>query len=88
MMHKAAGHKVSSAIRTNLHRELYGFKDVSNYGRYKYERKGLIHTLSCKKITDALILTDQKKSAELIKLLKKYKAKVWIFDIKDKIKII
>lgn len=78
--------KVSSTIRTNLHRELYGFKDTSNYSRYKYERKGLIHELKCRKILDSLILTDQKNVFKLVKLLKKYNAKVWIFEIKGKIK--
>ncbi len=71
--------KTKPVTRTNLQRELYGYKDISNHGKYVYERKGIIQTTNSKRIIDSVILTEQKNTNSIIKLLKKYKAKTYVF---------
>lgn len=71
--------KVESNVSRSLHRELYGYKDVSNHGRYKYKRKGLVDKLSCSKIIDSVILTNHKNAPAFLKVLKKYRAKTYVF---------
>lgn len=71
--------KVSNTIRRKFQRELYGYKDISNHGKYRYERKGLIHRIKCKRVMDSVIITTERNAPELIKLLKKYRAKVHVF---------
>ena len=76
--------KADSAKRTKLHRELYGFKDSSNHGKYSYQRSGLLNTTHSKRITDAVILIADHQTKKLIDLLNKYDAKVYVFDVISK----
>ena len=64
--------------RTNLQRELYGFKDISNKGQYVYRRPGLLDTSNHKKVFFTGIVVKDKKAEELLKILNKYKAKIHI----------
>ncbi|MBL7100779.1 MAG: hypothetical protein ISS23_02370 [Nanoarchaeota archaeon] len=73
--------KKSQSARTKLHRELYGYKDISNHGKYTYKRKGLIHKTKSKKIIDSVILTTPKNAPQIIKTLKKHKARTYTFNI-------
>lgn len=73
--------KETPATRTKLHRELYGYKDISNRGKYSYKRKGLIHRIRCEKVMNSVMLTNQKDSSEIIKLLRKYRTKIRIFTV-------
>jgi len=79
--------KLSPSMRTKLHRELYGYKDISNRGKYNYRREGLIHKIKCKKITDSVILTNADHAREVVRLLRKYTAKIHVFDVLNKIKV-
>jgi len=72
---------ISPVQRTNLHRELYGYIDNSNHGKYKYSRKGFLEGKRHKKVLDCVIMINNENSKELIKILRKYKAKVSIFDV-------
>lgn len=74
---------VNSTNRRKLYRKLNGYKDGSNYGKYKYQRKGLIQTIECRKIIDSAILLCEENALKLIKLLKKHKAKVFVFSVKE-----
>lgn len=73
--------KMNPSARTKLHRELFGFTDSSNHGKYKYKRKGLVEETSSKRINDALILTNEKSVHKFEQLLNCYKAKKWIFSV-------
>jgi hypothetical protein len=76
--------KITPSERTKLHRELYGYKDISNRGKYNYRRKGLANKIKCKKITNSVILTNGDYSREVVRLLKKYMAKIYVFDVLGK----
>lgn len=80
--------KVAPSVRTALHKKLYGYVDFSNSCKYKYEREGLIQKLNCKKIMDSIILTEPKNAKQLVDLLKKHKASIYMFNIKGKMKTI
>ena len=55
--------KASPHQKIALHRILYGYEDVSNMGGYRYQRKGLIDTLSGKKLNRGVfIVPSQHKS--------------------------
>lgn len=73
--------------RTRLQRELYGYKDSSNHGKYKYERSGLLNNLEHKRITDGVILIANQHASKLTSLLKKYKAKTHLFDVISKVRL-
>lgn len=73
--------KANPVTRTKLQRELYGYKDISNNGKYIYQRKGLVQTTKSKKILDSIIMTSQNNVDVFVKLLKKYKAKTYVFVI-------
>lgn len=73
--------KANPVTRTKLQRELHGYKDISNNGKYIYQRKGLVQTTKSKKILDSIILTDKNNVDAFVKLLKKYKAKTYVFVI-------
>lgn len=73
--------KANPTTRTKLHRELYGYKDISNHGKYTYKRKGLIHKTKFKKIIDSVLLTTPKNAPQIIKTLKKHKTQTYTFNI-------
>lgn len=77
---------ISPIARTNLHRELYGYVDNSNNGRYKYRRKGFMENIKYKKVLDCVIIVNNENSKELVKILRKYKAKISVFDVFVKLK--
>lgn len=73
--------------RTQLHKELYGYQDFSNHGRYKYKRQGLLQKIKGQRIIDAVIIVAEDHAKELIDLLKNYEAKVHVFEIIRKVKL-
>lgn len=72
---------ISPIQRTNLHRELYGYTDNSNHGKYQYRRKGLLEGIRHKKVLDCVIVINNENSKELVKILRKYKAKISVFNV-------
>ena len=72
---------ISAIQRTNLHRELYGYTDNSNHGKYKYHRKGFLEGVKHKKVLDCVIIVSNKNSIDLVKILRKYNAKISVFDV-------
>lgn len=72
---------ISPIQRTNLHRELYGYTDNSNHGKYKYHRKGFLEGVKHKKVLDCVIIVSNENSRNLVKILRKYNAKISIFDV-------
>lgn len=73
--------KISPSKRMTFHKEMYGYKDHSNKGKYTYQRKGLLDTVRHKKILDAVIITDKEGAETITKTLKKYNAQTYTFDV-------
>jgi hypothetical protein len=73
--------KAKPAQRTTLHKKLYGYRDFSNHGKYKYQRKGLLKKINGKRITDGVLLVTEEHVKKLLTLLKKFGAKTYIFTI-------
>lgn len=76
--------KANPVKRTKLHRELYGYQDNSNHCKYSYHRQGLLQLVHGKKICDAVFLISNQQVQKVVKLLKKYDAKVYVFDILER----
>jgi len=70
--------------QNKLQRELYGFKDISNKGKYVYRREGLLNGSNHQKIYFTGILVDNKILKELIKILRKHKAKIHVNSFSSK----
>ena len=70
--------------RLRFHREMYGFTDISNKGRYTYKRQGLMNTIKYNKIYFSALVVDDKKAGQIIKILKKHKAKIHVTDFIEK----
>ena len=79
--------KADPAKRTKLHKELYGYKDYSNHGDYTYKRSGLLNTTQSKRITDAVILIENRQATKLIELLHKYGAQTYVFNVTSPIRL-
>ena len=73
---------ISAIQRTNLHRELYGYTDNSNHGKYKYHRKGFLEGIKYKKGLDCVIIVGNENSRNLVKIVRKYGAKISVFDVR------
>ena len=73
--------KISPSKRMMFHKEMYGYKDFSNKGKYVYQRKGVLNIVKHRKILDSVIVTDDAGAKAITKVLKKYGAKIYSFDI-------
>lgn len=58
-----------------INRELFGYKDKSNHGKYIYWRNGLLSKMALKRIARGVILTDSVNDDEVLIALKKVGAK-------------
>ena len=64
-----------------VNRELFGYLDNSNKGRYQYRRKGILSNISYFKLVNgALIIKDNDKD-KVTSILKKYKINYNILSI-------
>jgi len=59
-----------------IQRILYGYEDVSNNGSYHYKRKGLIDSLSGKKLNRGVFIIPSNHKKEILSILRKNKATV------------
>lgn len=60
--------------RIKFNRELYGYEDKSNHGKYEYQRKGILLKKDYEKPLKSVIIIS-KNIQRVIKHLEKYKAK-------------
>ena len=67
--------------QNQFRKEFNGHNDVSHHGRYKYRRDGLLNKIPHLKPSRSTIIVPIKEYAKIINLIKKYKAKVKVFDI-------
>ena len=58
-----------------INRELFGYKDRSNHGKYVYWRNGLLSRMALKRIARGVILTDKINDQRVLEALKKVGAK-------------
>lgn len=70
--------KIVPKERTKFNRELYGYLDTSNFGKYNYKRKGLLEKY--KKLTKGAVLLENKPK-KLDSFLKKSGVKYKIYKI-------
>lgn len=62
-------------------RKIYGYKDSSNHGKYKYERKGILSGIPYEKISRTTIWIDPENKEKVINEFKKLGLKIKVFDI-------
>ena len=58
-----------------INRELFGYKDRSNHGKYIYWREGHLSKMALKRLARGVILTDLMNDGEVLRALKKVGAK-------------
>ena len=58
-----------------VNRQLFGYKDKSNHGRYVYWRNGLLSKMALKRLARGVILTDSVNDSGVLLALKKVGAK-------------
>lgn len=73
--------KTTQTQRTALNRELNGYTDHSNKGKYKYKRKGILQNIPYIKPGKSVIITKKQYKNKILKTLKKYKAKTNYYNI-------
>lgn len=69
------------SAQNQFRKELNGHNDVSHHGRYKYRREGLLDKIPHIKPSRGTIIVPTKEFAKIINLIKKYDAKMKVFDI-------
>lgn len=70
--------------RSNFQRALYGFKDISNNGKYTYKRSGLMSGIKHTKVYFSAVIVDSNKIDEVISIMKKFGAEVHVTDFHQK----
>lgn len=76
--------KISSTLRNKFKRELLGYKDYSNMGKYNYKREGILSKIpNYRPIRSVIIIKEQDKNT-VISLLKRHKARYDLFDVEIK----
>lgn len=73
--------RLSQTERTALSRELNGYKDFSNKGKYVYLRQGLLQKIKHVKPHDSVIIVKKAHKNELLKTLRKHKARIKQYEI-------
>ena len=67
--------------RSKFKREFLGYNDKSNKGRYHYHRNGLLGNIPHFKPIRSIIIVKPKDLSKVKKVLKAYKAKLFVFDV-------
>ena len=73
---------LTAVQRMKFQRELYGFKDMSNHGKYTYRRPGIMDSIKHEKIYFSSLRVSEKDLAKILKVLKKHKVEVHVFNPK------
>jgi len=77
MVFKVSDH-LSDKKAVNFFRELYGYKDYSNNGKYTYFRKGLLDGIPHVKLIRGLIIVNKKDSNKIIDFMNKSKVEFYV----------
>lgn len=73
--------RASTNERVKFKKELSGYKDHSNGGKYKYRRQGLLSTIPHLKPIRSVIIVEEKNKNKVRRLLDKYEATYYMFSI-------
>ena len=73
--------KANHSIRSKLKRELYGYTDKSNRGRYIYKREGILQKIPHLKPTRGVIIVPAEYADRILDVLKVYKAQIKTYEI-------
>lgn len=72
-----AGRKNALEITRNI----YGYKDSSNHGKYKYQREGIFSHIPYEKLSKGTFWIDPKHKEEVVSELLKLNIKLKVIDI-------
>ncbi len=75
---------LTSTERSNFQRMLYGFKDISNNGKYTYKRSGVMSGIKHTKVYFSAVIVDANKIDEVVNIINKFGAKVHVTDFRQK----
>lgn len=64
--------------RTKFQRDMYGFKDISNKGKYEYRRQGIMDSIPHEKIYYTGLLVKEVHVKKVLKVLKRRKARAHV----------
>ena len=73
--------KISPTLRTQFKRDLLGYKDYSNRGKYSYSREGSLKKIPHYRPIRSVIIVKIKDENQIIGLLNKYKADYQSFEV-------
>jgi hypothetical protein len=74
----------NNAERTHILKNLYGYTDKSNRGKYTYQRKGSLSKFKYEKWNKSAILVSNTDVATITKMLKKFGLKILIMKLPKK----
>lgn len=72
---------IDPSIRSSFKRELNGYLDLSNNGKYKYRRTGILQKIPHKSIIRSVLLVRDGDKKKVTMLLDRYKATYHIFSV-------
>jgi len=75
------GSGVSSVERNHLRKELLGYKDYSNNGRYSYHRDGLLTEIPSISLVRSVFIIRNDDKKKVLELLDKYNAKYYVREV-------
>jgi len=73
--------KLSQINKVEVKRALFGYTEYSNNARYTYKRKGILNQIPAIKPIKAVIIVQNGDEKLVVKYLKKYKAKYYMYSV-------
>lgn len=73
--------KLSQINKVEVKRGLFGYTEYSNNSKYTYNREGILNKTESIKPIKAVIIVKNGDEIPILKLLKKYKAKYYIYSV-------
>jgi hypothetical protein len=73
----------SPVQKTRIIRTLFGYEDKSNFGKYKYARKGLISKIPNARQIKGAILVEEAYVPKVVRELKKLKVNSSVLDLSE-----
>jgi len=72
---------LSQDYKVRVNRKLFGYTEYSTYGKYQYEREGVLDKVPHLKILRGGIIVKKEHHKQVTSILDKYNADYQIFDI-------
>ena len=73
--------KLSQIEKVEVKRALFGYTEYSNNAKYTYKREGILNKIPAIKPIKAVIIVQNGDEKLIIKSLKKYKAKYYVYSV-------